>query len=221
MNWDTIWKAVLAVITAAGGFGALVLLVIKFSSNFIADKLQKKYELKLNKELEEYKSTLDEKLVKYQHISEKKNYVSKVRFDAEFAIYRELSQTFSEAVEATHGIIPDGEAYYPEDEEERKNYEKHLFVKFAKAHQSAQSTLYANAPFISKEIYDEFDEILGLIRTQSEVYNEANFHTTLSDADGDITVEDTNRTAKIDEKFNVLMNKIRDYLAKLEILEEK
>lgn len=163
----------------------------------------------------------DKQLEEFKHTSEKKNYMSKVRFDAEFAIYRELSQTFSEVVEAVHGIIPDGEAYYPEDEEERKNYEEHLFVKFARAHQSAQSTLYANAPFISKEIYDEFDEILGLIRTQSEVYNEANFHTTLSDADGDITVEDTNRTAKIDEKFNVLMNKIRDYLAKLEILEEK
>ena len=163
----------------------------------------------------------DKQLEKFKHISEKKNYVSKVRFDAEFAIYRELSQTFSEAVEAVHGIIPDGEAYYPEDKDERKNYEEHLFVKFVKAHQGAQSTLYANAPFISKEIYDEFDEILGLIRTQSEVYNEANVHTTLSDADGDITVEDTNRTAKIDEKFNVLMNKIRDYLAKLEILEEK
>lgn len=163
----------------------------------------------------------NEQLEKFKHIYEKKNYVSKVRFDAEFAIYRELSQTFSEAVEAVHGIIPDGEAYYPEDEEERKNYEKHLFVKFAKAYQSAQSTLYANAPFISKDIYEKFNEILDLIRTQSEVYNEANFHTTVSDADGEITEDDTNRTAKIDEKFSVLMDEIRDYLANLEILEEK
>ena len=163
----------------------------------------------------------DKQLEKFKHISEKKNYVSKVRFDAEFAVYRELSQTFSEAVEAVHGIIPDGEAYYPEDEEERKDYEKHLFVKFAKAHQRAQSTLYANAPFIPKDIYDNFDEILNLIRTQSEVYNEANFHTTVSDADGEITEDDMNRTAQIDEKFSVLMNIIRDYLAKLEILEEK
>ena len=41
MDWDTIWKAALAVITAAGGYGALALLVIKFSSGFIAEELQK------------------------------------------------------------------------------------------------------------------------------------------------------------------------------------
>ena len=191
--------------TVTGGF-SVILSIINAVILFIQRRKQHKY---------------DEQLEKFKHISEKKNYVSKVRFDAEFAIYRELSQTFSEAVEAVHGIIPDGEAYYPEDEEERKNYEKHLFVKFAKAHQSAQSTLYANAPFISKEIYDKFDEILDLIRTQSEVYNEANFHTTVSDADGEITEYDMNRTAQIDEKFSALMNIIRDYLAKLEILEEK
>lgn len=200
-NNRALW--VMATVT---GIFAIIVSIVNAVFLFIQGRKQHKY---------------DEQLEKFKHISEKKNYVSKVRFDAEFAIYRELSQTFSEAVEAVHGIIPDGEAYYPEDEEERKNYEKHLFVKFAKAHQSAQSTLYANAPFISKEIYDKFDEILDLIRTQSEVYNEANFHTTVSDADGEITEYDMNRTAQIDEKFSALMDIIRDYLAKLEIMEEK
>lgn len=163
----------------------------------------------------------DKKLEKYKHIAEKKNYVSKVRFDAEFKIYRELSQVFSEAIESVHGIIPFGEAYYPNDEEEKKKYINNLFLKFAKASHSAQSVLYANAPFISKDIYDKFGEIMYLIRMQSEVYNEANFNTTLSQANGKITEDDTNRTALIDEKFDILMDEIRDYLSNLEILEEK
>ena len=163
----------------------------------------------------------DKQLEKYKHIADKKNYVSKVRFDVEFGIYRELSQAFSKAIEGVHGIIPYGVAYYPNDEEESDSYKKHLFAEFAKASYSAQSTLFANAPFISKEIYDKFNEILDLIRTQSEVYNEANFNTTVSNAEGQITEEDSNRTALIDEKFDALMNEIRDYLSNLEILEEK
>lgn len=163
----------------------------------------------------------DKQFEKYKHIAEKKNYVSKVRFDAEFEIYRELSQTFSEAIEGVHGIIPDGEAYYPSNEEERDSYKKELFIKFAKASYNAQSTLFANAPFISKEIYSKFNEIMDLIRTQSEIYNEANFHTTVSNANGAITKEDAERTALIDDKFDVLMDEIRDYLSGLEILEDK
>lgn len=163
----------------------------------------------------------DKQLEKYKHIAEQKNYVSKVRFDAEFAIYRELSQAFSEAIEGVHGIIPYGAAYYPNDSEERDSYEKQAFIGFAKASYSAQRTLFANAPFISKDIYDKFNEIMDLIRKQSEVYNEAHFDTTLSHASGEITEEDINRTALIDNKFDDLMNEIRDYLSKLEILEEK
>ena len=46
MNWNDIWKIILAAIASAGGFSAIIIAVIKFSSNFIADKLSKKYDLK-------------------------------------------------------------------------------------------------------------------------------------------------------------------------------
>ena len=45
-----------ACILSAGGIGAIVMGVIKFSSTAIAESLSKKYELKLNKELERYKA---------------------------------------------------------------------------------------------------------------------------------------------------------------------
>lgn len=59
-----------------------------------------------------------------------------------------------------------------------------------------------------------------LIRIQSEVYNEAHFATTVSNAEGKITDEDGCRTALIDEKFELLTDEIRTYLSGLEILEE-
>ncbi len=44
---------------------------------------------------------------------------------------------------------------------------------------------------------------------------------TVSNANGAITKEDAERTALIDDKFDVLMDEIRDYLSGLEILEDK
>lgn len=200
-NNRTLWVA--ATVT---GIFAIILSIIEA----IILYFQRKKQLEYDKQLERFK-----------HIAEKKNYVSKVRFDAEFEIYRELSQTFSEAIDGVHGIIPFGEAYYPKGEEEKESYKKYLFEKFTKATVNAQSTLFANTPFISKDIYDRFNEIMDLLRLQSEVYIEVNFDTNLSKADGEITEDDTKRTALIDEKYGDLMNEIRDYLSQLEILEEK
>ena len=51
-----------ACIVSAGGIGAIIIGVIKFTSNSIADALSKKYELKLNKELELYKAGVENKI---------------------------------------------------------------------------------------------------------------------------------------------------------------
>ncbi|MEG2014069.1 MAG: hypothetical protein RR063_12875, partial [Anaerovoracaceae bacterium] len=83
---SAVWQTVFAIIGSVGGAGVIIAAVVKFSSDKIAERLSAKYQLKLDKELEAFKGRLD-----------RKNYVSRVRFDAEFAIYRELSQVFSEA----------------------------------------------------------------------------------------------------------------------------
>ena len=73
MDWNTILETSAAVIVSFGGAGAIIAGVTKFAADKIADKLEKKYELKLSKELESFKSKL-----------ENRSYVSKTRFDAEF-----------------------------------------------------------------------------------------------------------------------------------------
>jgi hypothetical protein len=80
MSWDDIWKITLTIISSVGGIGVIICFIVKFASNTIADKLSQKYELKINKELEDYKNKLD-----------KKNYISKARFDKEFTMFRAKS----------------------------------------------------------------------------------------------------------------------------------
>lgn len=72
---DKIWEIVLAVIAGLGGIGVVFGAVVYFTSNFIAERLQKKYDLKLNEEFEKYKANIDNKI-----------YISKTKFDAEFNI---------------------------------------------------------------------------------------------------------------------------------------
>lgn len=79
----TVSEIVLSVLASVGGIGIVFTAVIKFSSDFIAKRLEERYSLKLNKELEKYKSMV-----------ESKNYISKTKFDTEFEIYRNLSKTF-------------------------------------------------------------------------------------------------------------------------------
>ena len=84
---EDICKIVLGILTSVGGIGAIIIVIVKFSSNIIAKGLEEKYRLTLNKELEEYKSKLSNK-----------TYISKTKFDTEFSIFRELSKAFFEMV---------------------------------------------------------------------------------------------------------------------------
>lgn len=85
----------LAVIITSGGILGIILAIIKFSSNIIAERLSKNYELKLNKELEKYKSNLDSKI-----------YITKAKFDKEFELYQQLSRSFFYMVEKVHALYP-------------------------------------------------------------------------------------------------------------------
>ena len=73
---EQIWQIVLAIIASIGGAGIIILGVVKFTSDMIAERLSKRYEIKLNKKLEAFKAGIN-----------KKTYISRARFDTEFQIY--------------------------------------------------------------------------------------------------------------------------------------
>ena len=51
MTWNDIFKVAFAVIGGFGGIGLIIGTTIKFSANRIADRLQVKYQLTLDKNL--------------------------------------------------------------------------------------------------------------------------------------------------------------------------
>lgn len=209
MDFSQIASIATACIVSAGGVGGVAMAVVKFTSNIIADKISAKYENKLEQALEKYKTELS-----------KKEYVSQVRFDAEFEIYRTLSKEFSTAVKNISLMIPDGIAYSPADEEKRTEYENKIYVDANNAVVVAQDVLYANGAFISEELYNKYNEILTLCGQQLNAF-QRRFNGSYFDPQGEknFTREEYKRTTKIKEKWLDLNNCVREYISKLEVID--
>jgi len=199
-----------ACIVSAGGVGGIAIAVIKFSSNIIAERISAKYENKLEQVLEKYKTELS-----------KKEYVSQVKFDAEFEIYRTLSKEFSTAVKNISLMTPDGMAYFPADEDKRKEYENNNYVNANNAIVMAQDALYANGAFISEDLYNKYNEILALCGQQLNAfqrrYNVLYFAS--QEKKESYTDKEYERTTTIKEKWLELNNCVREYISKLEVID--
>lgn len=216
MDWSQIGAIATACIISAGGMGAIVVAVIKFASDFIAEKMQKKYEAKLSKEIEAYKMTL-----------EKKSYISKTKFDKEFEIYQSICSETIEAVFQSGSmiIILRGSPIIEDFVEvlkvciEKYNIANMLLVKYA--------------PFMDSEIYNKYKEILTLLDkfiSFSQFYIQAaqngypQFSTkekgvqktfTLNEAKNEIE----NMRKTISEKSDRTLIELRDYLSSRDVLD--
>ena len=210
MDLSQVLSIATACIVSAGGVGGIAIAVIKFSSNIIAERISVKYENKLERALEKYKTELS-----------KKEYVSQVKFDAEFEIYRTLSKGFSTAVKNIILMIPDGKAYFPADKDKRKEYENNSYVNANNAIVMAQDALYANGAFISEDLYNKYNEILALCGQQLNAfqrrYNVLYFAS--QEKKESYTDKEYERTTTIKEKWLELNNCVREYISKLEVID--
>lgn len=210
MSWVDVGQIAVACIASAGGIGAIIIGVVKFSANRIADRMNAKFEATLNKELEKYKTELS-----------KKEYVSKTRFDAEFSIYRELSKAFFNMARDINSLVPAGYSERPADEEAYKKLQEECWHASSQSLQIAQETLVQNAPFISEELYNDFLELVSLSRQQISAYTKRfNVLYLATQAEKEkYTREDYERAEEIVRKFDALNKKIRNYLASLDVAE--
>lgn len=160
MTNNEIWQIVLAVLTSVGGTSGIIILGIKFSSDIIAKKLEEKYKLKLNKELESYKADMQRKI-----------YVSKVRFDKEFEIYQKLMEKVLAMTESNHMLFPVMDRL-PADFDKRRTLFYERYEKAIDTYNAAVKDIHANSAFIIEKFYDLFTEVAKLCRNQIIDYEE-------------------------------------------------
>ena len=207
---NQVWKIVLEVVAAIGGIGVIFTAVIAFSSKFIADRLQKKYDIRLNEELESYKAGL-----------ENKKYISKTKFDAEFQLYKNLSKCFFDAVKTISVMIPQGYAKAPADKDVKKKVQEEYYMAAFTAVIAAQDELNSNVAFIPERFFDSYEEIRKLCMLQLDEFEKRWDVGYLADQEVKETFsrDAYNRTGEINENFKRLNNEIREYLETLDVLE--
>lgn len=206
---NEVLKIVLEIIAGVGGIGVVFAAIVAFSSNIIADKLQKKYQLKLNEELEKYKAGLTNKI-----------YISKTKFDAEFLIYQNLTRAFSECVKAFSIMIPMGLVNVLANKEAREKQDIEHYNDAIKAYVGAQDELSKSIPFIPKEFCDGYRKLLKLCSLQLYDFEQRwNLSYIGSKEEKSALGPDSyQRTEEINKKFDELNEKIREYLTRLDVL---
>ncbi len=161
-----------------------------------------------SKDLERHKKNL-----------EKKVYVSKIKFDIEMEIHRELSKTFFDLIKDFERLIPTSlEPRITEHNEQEIRKEQGEASRVTL--QKSSDTLYSNAPFIPKECFDKYEEIYTLCNEQLTVFQFAWFDCYINQRGQrmSFTREDYDRTKAIITKWKQLSNFIRDYFSQLEII---
>lgn len=207
MEWDIVLKIVLSVIASFGGAGAIIVAVTKFASENIATRLEKKYELKLNKELEEFKDRLAGK-----------SYISRARFEAEFEMYRKLSEVTVNMVKEVSQLFP---RFTSNSRTDFDTYKTKYDLAVDKV-VIAQDALSAFAPFISADIYTSFNELEKKCKIQL-----GDFRDFCLRPDYEMYVQEYEeeyknawqRTTEIQNDLDVIINNLRNHLSKLEAIE--
>ena len=117
---DELWKIIIAVIAGFGGTAGLIILIVKWASGLITEKIQKDYDLKLEKKLASYKAEIDKELEKHRSALGNKNYITQKKFDVEFEMYQELAEKYYNLVKEASTLIPTGLTHVPADKKVRE-----------------------------------------------------------------------------------------------------
>lgn len=205
MNWNEIWGTVLAIIASVGGAGAIIFAVSRFLAEKTADRLQAKYQLELNKQLESFKAEI-----------EQKNYMQKSFFDTEFSIYRDLCVKYNSLVDAAYSLFPSGLSVGPEyNDEELFNRCNEKLQNAISKYNEAYTSLAVNAAFMPKELYDKFDLIRKKVNSQIFNYRDLNPWRMKQESSREFLEERRacfKKTSEIITEWSVLVDDLRQYL---------
>lgn len=210
MTLSDIGQIVAAAVVSVGGVAGIIVLAVKFSSNILAERLSQKYELKLNKELEEHKLSLD-----------KKNYISRAMFDREFEIYQSISNALTEvfySLELYYGIRKSDTNIIKADEIYMDNPR---LEELAETVKKGDAVTEIQMECLKKEMCEQVIELQRIIDRNASFIAQENFvlYSTLCRECRKICEHDTtDELKKVFELKQITQKNIRDYLVGLTIV---
>ncbi|WP_394027418.1 hypothetical protein [Desulfovibrio falkowii] len=204
---NSVWEVVLAIFASVGGAGAVIIALSKWLANLTAEKMLKKTEFEFSQKLEALKSSL-----------EKRNYISKTRFDLEIEVYRQLSEAVVTMVTDNSALFPSGAVREPKDEAARNEFYRENYLRAIQSHNTANTAINRNTPFIPEALHKKFVDIADKSRVQLIMFGELKFHNP-SEGDGSFYHECCERTNVINNELDNLMAELRSHIASLDVLD--
>lgn len=186
---EAIMEIALACVVSAGGVGGIIIAIVKLSVASIEKRFERKY---------------TEKFAVFQSDIDKKKYISQVRFDAEFEIYKQLSRKYGELV--LQMIVKASNM----DKCKLDDIQNEETGKINYLAYQAVSELYSSAPFIQEDIYNDFLNIYEMSRKLLVQWDEE------QRCSPDETINNVFEANEIYEKYNSTIVKVREYTSKLE-----
>ena len=221
MDWKTVWEIVGTAVLSMGGAGAIIAAVTKYAANHLSEKMLKKYDAKLSKDLEEYKHELELETEKYKKKTENLNFVTQKQYDKEHSAYQALFDNMVKFSRCTSALYPVLEPAYANEEEKRER-NKQKYNSYIDAYNEFLYILEKNAPFIPEIHYNKFVEIKDMAREIGAMYDFFKI-----DCDHDYSTErnkdnreNTLKTMEFNNKIDEVKKAIRDYLASLKVEKE-
>ncbi len=207
MNWQEIIQTVITIIFSTAGISFVLKTIFEKSLENLSNRLTQNHQLTLDKGLEDKKAS-----------NERKNNVSKVRFDKAFEIYCELSRNYFLMQRNVLNVFPTIDNQYEEKDKEEERVRNSVIA----AHNSiceAQNSLYSYAPFIEQLLFDKFEQILKICRGHIScfsIFTHKNYSETKCDYQMKNNKKIHEEKIEIESSFRDIANCIRDHLQNLE-----
>lgn len=208
---DNLVLSVMQIIGISGGTSLIIVI--------LAGKL---WEIWFNRIKEGQKAEFETQIQNLKFEKEKLNYISKAQFDAEFKMYQELSEACFEMVLSSTALFPNYIDYLPESEEEQKEIFNKRYKDAVDKLVLYQNLLFKYAPFISKELYEKFEDLRKMVQAQTNWYPDFKLgridNTEILRELKDERHNCIKRTPIIEQKHKEIIEALRIYLNNIKVL---
>lgn len=208
---DNLALSLMQIIGISGGTSLIIVI--------LAGKL---WEICFNRIKEGQKAEFETQIQNLKFEKEKLNYISKAQFDAEFKMYQELSEACFEMVLSSTALFPNYIDYLPESEEEQKEVFSKRYKDTVDKLVLYQNLLFKYAPFISKELYEKFEDLRKMVQAQTNWYPDFKLgridNTEILRELKDERHNCIKRTPIIEQKHKEIIEALRIYLNNIKVL---
>lgn len=225
---QNIINTIATIIVSIGGTGVIIVAISKYIGDILAKKIEEKYKSRLEKELEEYKGKINERLNKIDKIEEKALYISKLNYEGEYKIYMEIWPKLIDCVSKTLRLYPMGIENVPIDKQELEEYQKNKYNEFRDSFNDFITCIDRYAPFYREDYYNDLNQIRSECFSIGDMFKMFEFDVKYNESfrgcrDLKMTTKEWKEIKEKEEKIlkikDELLIKIREYLNGL-ILED-